>query len=101
MSDGALEDVLALATSERFGPGDRVFEQGDAAMRFFVLLHGRLRVTQVTADGQQIVVRMVNPGDLFGIAVALRRPDYPGTASAVVESIALTWPMTAWSGLIE
>jgi CRP-like cAMP-binding protein len=36
-----------------------------------------LRATQVTAEGQQIVIRMVNPGDIFGIAVALRRDRLP------------------------
>ena len=48
-------------------------------------LHGRLRVTRISADGQQSIVRIVNPGDLFGIAQALKRTDYPGTATAVME----------------
>jgi CRP-like cAMP-binding protein len=101
MSDEALHDILSGCTSRRYPPGTAVFEQGQAADQFFVLLHGRLRVTQVTPEGQQIIVRMVNPGDLFGIAKALRRPDYPGTATAVAESIALAWPMTTWDSILE
>lgn len=66
----------------------------------FVLLHGRLRVTQVTQAGEQIVVRMINPGDLFGIAQALRLSTYPGTATAVVESVALSWPMSDWDEMV-
>ena len=50
-----------------------MFEQGQDADYFFVLLYGSLRVTQVTSEGRQVVVRMVNPGDLFGIAKAIRR----------------------------
>lgn len=101
MTDAELDDVLSQAASRRHQAGTAVFEQGQSADHFFVLLHGRLRVTQVTAEGQQMVVRMVNPGDLFGIARALRRPDYPGTSTAVVESITLAWPMTAWDGMLE
>lgn len=101
MTDAELDDVLSLAVSRRYAAGIAVFEQGQPAEQFYVLLHGRLRVTQVTPEGQQVVVRMVNPGDLFGIARALRRSDYPGTAAAVVESIALAWPMTAWDGLLS
>lgn len=101
MTDLELDDVLASAVSRRYAPGTAVFEQGQPAEHFFVLLHGRLRVTQVTPEGQQMVVRMVNPGDLFGIAKALRRPDYPGTSTAVVESLALAWPMAAWDGILE
>ncbi len=62
---------------------------------------GVFRVTRITPAGQQIVIRMVNPGDLFGIAKALQRPDYPGTATAAIESIALSWPMTLWDGFLE
>jgi CRP-like cAMP-binding protein len=101
MDDAALDDVLAGAAGRRYALGDLVFEQGEPAANFYVLLHGRLRVTQVTPQGQQIVVRMVNPGDLFGIARALQRPDYPGTATAVAESVALSWPMSAWGTMID
>ena len=96
----ALDAMLAQASSRRYGIGDVVFEQGEPARQFFVLLHGRLKVTQLTPDGQQIIVRMINPGDLFGIAKALSRPDYPGTATAAAESVALGWPMSHWDGLI-
>lgn len=101
LDDAARSEVLAGAASKRYPAGQPVFEQGAAATQFFVLLHGRLRVTQVTAEGQQVIVRMVNPGDLFGIAKALRRPDYPGTAMAVTESLALAWPMEAWDTLVQ
>jgi CRP/FNR family transcriptional regulator, nitrogen oxide reductase regulator len=96
-----VDDVLRSASSRRYALGDVVFEQGQTATQFFVLLHGRLRVTQVTSEGQQVVVRMVNPGDLFGIAKALRRLDYPGTATAVSESVVLSWPMSLWNDFLE
>ncbi len=96
----AIDEILRLAASRRFPAGARVFEQGETATQFYVLLHGRLRVTQVTSEGQQVVVRMVNPGDLFGIAKALQRLDYPGTATAVADSVVLCWPMKLWSEFV-
>jgi len=101
LADADLDEIVGMATSRRYPAGEAVFRQGQEADQFYVLLHGRLRVTQVTPEGQQIIVRMVNPGDLFGIAKALRRPDYPGTAMAVSESVALGWPMSQWEVLIE
>ena len=100
MPNASIDDILIGATSRRYASGEPVFEQGDPATHFFVLLFGRLRVTQVTPEGQQLVVRMVNPGDLFGIAGALRRSDYPGTATAASESLALAWPMQSWDDLL-
>lgn len=101
MSDADLDTIIAAASGRRLPPGEAVFEQGAAADQFYVLLHGRLKVTQVTPDGQQVIVRVVNPGDLFGIAKALKRQDYPGTATAAAESLVLAWPMALWDTFLE
>ena len=101
MSDEDLDRLLAHATARRVPQGDAVFEQGQQAASFFLLLHGRLKVTQVTQDGQQIIVRVVHPGDLFGFAKALQRSDYPGTARPATESVILGWPTDLWPSFVE
>ena len=101
MTDADLDRMLARATLRRVGIGEAVFEQGQKADRFFLLLHGRLKVTQVTSDGQQIIVRMVHPGDLFGFAKALQREDYPGTPTAAAESVVICWPTEVWGQFVE
>lgn len=101
MTDVALDKLLSYASLRRITQSDTVFEQGDDAQSFYLLLHGRLKVTQVTSDGQQIIVRMVHPGDLFGFAKALQRPDYPGTALAVTDSIIVCWPTDTWDYFVE
>lgn len=101
MPDVELDRLLQHASSRRFAQGEAVFEQGGPADSFYLLLHGRLKVTQVTEDGQQIIVRVVHPGDLFGFAKALQRIDYPGTATAVAESLALSWPTDLWPSFVE
>jgi CRP-like cAMP-binding protein len=95
-----LDDVLRHARARRFEKNAAVFRQGAEAEAFFVLLDGHLKVVQNTADGQQVVVRFVNPGELFGIAAAIGRRDYPGTAIAAVDSVALAWDMSYWPTLV-
>ena len=100
LSGTELDDVLGGAVARRYVKGATVFEQGAAAGHFFVLIDGRLKVVQLTTAGDQIVVRFVNPGELFGIAAAIGRDDYPATALATVESVALAWEMQAWPALV-
>ncbi|AWM88912.1 Crp/Fnr family transcriptional regulator [Microvirga sp. 17 mud 1-3] len=95
-----LDQILREAQSIRYPKGTPVFQQDEEAHSFFVLLHGHLRVMKVTPEGQQVVVRFVTPGELFGIAIAMGRPRYPATALAIVDSIALVWPSAAWSRLV-
>ncbi len=101
LGDTELDRLLASATLRRIPVGEAVFEQGEKATQFFLLLHGRLKVTQVTADGQQIIVRMVHPGDIFGFAKALQRDDYPGTPTAAAESVVICWPTEVWASFVE
>lgn len=89
------------ATSRLYRAGTAVFEQGAEATQFGVLVSGRLRVTQLTSTGDQVVLRMVNPGELCGIARAMGRTTYPATAVAAVESIVLGWPMLHWDDMVS
>lgn len=101
MADDALDRLLLRASMRRLPIGEAVFEQGQKATHFFLLLHGRLKVTQVTPEGSQIIVRVVHPGDLFGFAQALQRDDYPGTPVAAAESVLMCWPNEVWGSIVE
>ena len=96
-----LDALLAPARARRFDKGAAVFEQGAAADAFFLLLDGHVQASKLTPDGRQIVVRYINPGELFGIAAQIHQPTYPATAKAVVESLALVWPSSIWPELAE
>jgi CRP-like cAMP-binding protein len=101
MDAADLDDVVARATALRIPKGAAVFEQGEIATSFYVLLNGRLKVVKVTPDGQQVVIRFVVPGDIYGIAKALDRADYPATAMALVDSVTLAWDMTIWDDFMQ
>lgn len=94
-----LDEVLREAKSVRYPKDTNVFDQGEEAHAFFVLLHGHLRVEKTTPQGQQIVIRYVSAGELFGVAQAMALKNYPATAVAVVDSVALSWPAAAWPRL--
>jgi len=96
-----LDEILIEAKSLRYAKGTNVFEQDAPATSFFILLDGHLRVAKLTPAGQQVVVRFVAPGEIFGVAKAIGRTTYPATATAVVDSVALVWPSAAWPRLIE
>ncbi|MFB9263279.1 Crp/Fnr family transcriptional regulator [Bradyrhizobium erythrophlei] len=101
LAPGELDEILREARSIRYPKGAAVFAQGADADSFFALLHGHLRVVKTTPRGQQIVVRYVSPGEIFGVAKALGLKAYPATAIAAVESVALCWRSVAWPRLTE
>jgi CRP-like cAMP-binding protein len=101
VSDDDLRAVLTSAKTRRIARKGVVFAQGQTATEFFVLMHGHLKVVQTSPGGRQVIVRIVEPGELYGVAVALGRTDYPATAIAMEESITLVWPSSAWTGMLQ
>ncbi|MDO8396619.1 MAG: Crp/Fnr family transcriptional regulator [Bradyrhizobium sp.] len=95
-----LSDILREARSVRFARNSPVFEEGQDAHSFFVLLHGHVRATKTTPGGEQVVVRYVAPGETFGVAMAIGLPRYPATATAVDDSVVLAWPSATWPRLV-
>ncbi len=95
-----LAEVLREARSSRYPKNSAVFEQGADATSFFLLLHGHVRASKTTPTGEQIVVRYVAAGEIFGVAPAIGLSRYPATATAVDDSIVLAWPSTAWPRLV-
>jgi len=97
---GELGKILHEARSVRIPKHSAVFEQGEDAHSFFVLLHGHVRASKTTPTGEQIVVRYVSPGETFGVAMAIGLQRYPATATAVDDSVVLAWPSVAWPRLV-
>ena len=100
LAPAELDAILAEARSIRYPKNSAVFEEGEDVHSFFVLLHGHVRASKTTPAGQQVVVRYVTPGEIFGVAPAIGLTKYPATATAVDDSVALAWPSAAWPRLV-
>jgi len=100
LAPAELNAILSEARSIRYPKNSAVFEEGEDVHSFFVLLHGHVRASKTTPAGQQVVVRYVTPGEIFGVAPAIGLTKYPATATAVDDSVALAWPSAAWPRLV-
>ena len=92
-----LDGILLGARSSRFARDTTIFETGADAHSFYVLLDGHIRVVQVTAVGQQVIVRYISAGEIFGMACALGWAAYPANAIAAVDCVVLAWPSALWA----
>jgi CRP-like cAMP-binding protein len=78
------------------------FQQGDPAGRLYVLTTGRVRLTQVSLDGQLVILRLIIPGQMFGaIGLAQAGADYPISAQAIEDSQALAWDNATFRSFCE
>lgn len=92
-----IRNILNAAKPQRFDAGASIFNEGVTADRFFLLLDGHIRVVKTTPDGEQVITLYIASGQLFGIATALGKSEYPATAVAARECLTLEWPNRLWS----
>ncbi len=87
----ALTQVWQAAQPIRLEADQYLFLQEDPAERFYLLTEGKLKLSQVTVEGQQVIMGYSAPGQAVGAAAALALPGYPVSAQAVGPSRALGW----------
>lgn len=83
--------LLQAAHSRRLFAGEFFFWQGDPAECMFVLLQGRVKLSQIGPDGQQALIRVITPVTLFALIAMTTARSYPVTAQAAEDSQAIYW----------
>jgi len=66
----------------RFEANSVIYTQGDSAEHLYTLREGYIKLLHVNSDGSSRIVRLVMPGDLFGME-ALLEQNYAHSASAL------------------
>ena len=77
------------------------FNEGQEAKDLFVLMSGRVKISQHTADGGQFVMSLVAANEPFGVLCASGGRRYSTTAEAIEGSLAVVWPRVAIRQLFE
>ena len=87
-----LSEVCAGYRERPAEKGAFFFQQEDTAEYLYLLAIGRVKMGQLTVDGQQVTMRIIVPGQLFGgVAVLGGKAPYPVSAEAMEPSVGLYW----------
>ncbi len=87
-----LAELQAASFRKRLAAGDVLFRQGDPVDTFYIVIVGRLRVTQTTPEGAQVIIRYLGPGQMAGYSVLTGGTQHPGSTTALDDSHLFGWP---------
>jgi CRP-like cAMP-binding protein len=96
-----LDIVIQTAHLHTIKRHNYFYHQDEIATRFYILIEGQIRLSEVTADGYQILVRFVSPGEAIGIISVLKNSVYPLATQAIEDCQALSWNSTTLKALME
>lgn len=86
------DELAARGTAREVARRERLFEQGDPADHLWFVVRGRVKLSQVGPEGQEVVVRFFGPGEIFGGVALLPGSRYPVGAEAVEAGRLVVWP---------
>jgi uncharacterized membrane protein len=89
LDDDELGVLAAQVELKKFAPRERIYKMGDPGAKAYVLASGKVRVTIVDDDQQELVVAEPAAGEFFGFASMLDQTPHETAAMAVEESLCI------------
>ena len=86
-----LERIARRARTRSAARGDSLFAEADPAEQVGLVLSGRLKLVQLSADGREVILRLVGPGGLVGAVALFEGAAYPASAVAMEATEVLLW----------
>jgi len=91
MTEAQQHEVAGAARERAVAGGAVLCREGDPAEALFLTLAGRLKLAQLSATGDEVVLRFAGPGDVFGGLAVQDGKAYPFSAAAVEPTRVLSW----------
>jgi CRP-like cAMP-binding protein len=66
LPESDLDRLGQLAVTRTYQSGEPVFLKGDQGSAMMAVLSGRVRICSYSADGREVVLNVINPGEVFG-----------------------------------
>ena len=101
LSSGQLDDVARIVTLREYNKGEIVFLDGDAAVGFYMVAAGRVKVYKVSPDGKEQIMHIFGTGQPFAEVPVFAGSHYPANAEAMDPSALFFFPKKEFIRLIH
>ncbi len=93
--------LLGIARPREGGRGDLLFEEGQKAQGFYVVVSGKVKVFKLSADGRERILHVIHAGDTFADAAIFADGNYPAFAMCLDRSSLLFFPKDQFLDLLH
>lgn len=83
LSNAQFDRLTENVQSRSYPKGRMIFQRGDPADYFYVVLDGWVKVFRQTPDGDEALMNLFSRGDMFAEAAAFLGTGYPASAEVV------------------
>ena len=92
LSPATLKALASIASSRDLKKKDTLFREGESGAAIYLLRRGALQLHKTAPDGNEVVIKIVQPSEVFAEVVLFERERYPVTAVALAPSEVIVFP---------
>lgn len=92
ISPRSLASLAAIAVPKRLAKREILFLEGTEGRGMYLLAEGAVQLSKTAPDGREVVIKTLQPGEVFGEVVVFEARDYPVTATVVEPGLVLLIP---------
>ncbi len=101
-NDEEVQLVVASMQEVRLDEGRMLFEHGQPADRFYMVIEGQIKLYRLSEEGDEKVIEIVRPGETFAEAVMFMSGKvFPVNAGALAKSRLLAIPNAVFKELLR
>ena len=93
--------IVSTAQERQFARRQTIFFEGDPVRQVMLLVSGCVKVTQLGANGNEVILRLNGAGDVLGGVGMCADCDHCSTARTVQPSTALVWESAQFEAVSE
>ena len=92
LSRETLKALASIASSRDLRKRETLFREGEAGKAIYLLRSGAVQLHKTSPDGNDVVIKIVQPSEVFAEVVLFERASYPVTAAALSASEVIIFP---------
>ncbi|AIM17145.1 MULTISPECIES: Crp/Fnr family transcriptional regulator [Neobacillus] len=87
LNEADLQLLQKVTRSKTYSKGELIFQEGERSDTLFVVNEGVIKLTKMSAGGKEQIVRLLFPGDFFGLFSLLKNETHYVNAEAVKKTV--------------
>ncbi len=86
VSDVLLEKVAAIGAEKSYTKDECIFNEGEPPKAMGLVVDGRIKVVKHSPEGKDVIVRVIDKGQIFGEVAVFDNKPYPAAAIAMQDT---------------
>lgn len=98
-----IEDVLAhlpISNTIEYGKGHVIYSRADASRNLYLVVTGKVGISQIADNGSEVLLEIVRPDELFGESAFLSAARCTEQAKVIENATLMTWPVSEMEELV-